>query len=108
MPQGAPQGDITKGTFVKGHLCSYLICRRYERAYLTTLPNVTPPQTTYILTFVQHSHTSVGGVAETGRGLTLARQANEFSGGCLRTSCPVAFGFGQMKKGGSVPVCHSG
>ena len=23
-PQGAPQGEITKGTFVKGHLCAYL------------------------------------------------------------------------------------
>ena len=24
MPQGAPQGENTKGTFVKGHLCAYL------------------------------------------------------------------------------------
>ena len=23
-PQGAPQGENTKGTFVKGHLCAYL------------------------------------------------------------------------------------
>ena len=36
------------------------------------------------------------------------RQANEFLGGCLRTSCLMASGFGQMKKGRSVPVCHSG
>ena len=24
-PQGAPQGENTKGTFVKGHLCAFLI-----------------------------------------------------------------------------------
>ena len=24
MPRGAPQGENTKGTFVKGHLCAYL------------------------------------------------------------------------------------
>ena len=27
-PQGAPQGENTKGTFVKGHLCAYLTIKR--------------------------------------------------------------------------------
>ena len=29
-PQGAPQGEITKGTFVKGHLCAYLNLMGFE------------------------------------------------------------------------------
>ena len=30
MPRGAPQGENTKGTFVKGHLCAYLIITLYS------------------------------------------------------------------------------
>ena len=33
---------------------------------------------------------------------------SQVPGGFLRTSCVMALGFGQMRKGRSVPVCHNG
>ena len=37
MPQGAPQGENTKGTFVKGHLCAYLYYKSWPVIFPTAI-----------------------------------------------------------------------
>ena len=36
-PQGSPQGEITKGTFVKGHLCAYLYYKSWPVIFPTAI-----------------------------------------------------------------------